>query len=129
MGGIRTVSAPEHVIDEVIVSVSPITGLIGRGPERVVENVGIRKGPEYVADPRHKDKDHARAMAPSIVGCPAVKPSLAGRMGPTVSAGELGCKSPARRGLHRGVRARSRRLDSQLLLTRQITLLQVLVAL
>lgn len=54
-----------------------------------------------------------------------MKPSLGGRC-----TGELGCKPPARRSLHRGgVRARNRRLDCQLLLTRQITPLQVLVAL
>ena len=59
-----------------------------------------------------------------------MKPSLAGRLGLTVSTGELGCKSPARRSLHRGgVWARGLRLDSQLLLTRQITLLQLLLAL
>ena len=55
-----------------------------------------------------------------------MKPSLACRLGLRVGTGELGCKSPACRSLHCGG---SRGLDSQLLLARQITLLQVLLAL
>jgi hypothetical protein len=60
-----------------------------------------------------------------------VKPSLACCLDLSVGTGELGCKSPACRSLHRGsgVRPRSRRLYSQLLLARQINLLHVFLAL
>jgi hypothetical protein len=59
-----------------------------------------------------------------------LKTSLACCLSLTVGTGELGCKSPACRSLHRGgVGARSRRFDFELLLPRQITLLHVLLAL
>ena len=59
-----------------------------------------------------------------------MKPGLACCLGLTVGTGEMGCKSPACRSLQGGgVGARSRRLDPQLLLARQITLLHVLLAL
>ena len=59
-----------------------------------------------------------------------MKTSLACCLSLTVGAGQLGGKSPARSSLHRGgVGARSRRLDFELLLARQITLSHVLLAL
>jgi len=60
-----------------------------------------------------------------------LKPGRVCCQGPSIGAGEVRCKSSPCRSLHRGssVGARGRRLYSQLLLARQITLLHALLAL
>src|SRR6266478_515528 len=74
VGGVRTVRAPEHVVDEVVVSVSPIAGVVGVGPKGVVEDVRIGVRPEHRAKPRHERR--VMATPPGLPGSPA---ALAGR--------------------------------------------------
>jgi hypothetical protein len=77
-----------------------------------------------VAGPRHKRR--VQAAPPGVAGSPAVLPSRPCCLGLWVGTGEALCKSPPCGSLHRGSSggAPSRRLYSQLLLARQITLLQ-----
>ena len=127
---IWTLRAPEHGVDEVVVSVGPVAAVVRVGPERVIENVGIGIRPEHGAKPRYKRR--AQAALPGVVMSPAVVPALPCRKDQRIGiAAEALSKSSAcgclRRGSDGG--APSRRLYSQELLTSQNALLHQLLAL
>ncbi len=129
-GIIWTLRAPEHGVDEVVVSVGPVAAVVRVGPERVIENVGIGIRPEHGAKPRYKRR--AQAALPGVAMSPAVVPALPCRKDQRIGiAAEALSKSSACGCLHRGSDggARSRRLYSQELLTSQNALLHQLLAL
>src|SRR6478752_3584429 len=111
VGGIRTVRAPEYRVDEVVVSIGPVAGVVGVRPESVFEYVGIGVGPEHRAQPRHKSR--TMAAPPGMPGSPAVFPRRQRQAGlRLVIAAEACGKPPAFGGLRGGGcsgRSRSRR--------------------
>src|SRR5882724_1011798 len=128
-GIIWTLRAPEHGVDEVVVSVGPVAAVVRVGPERVIENVGIGIRPEHGAKPRYKRR--AQAALPGVAMGPAVVPALPCRKDQRIGiAAEALSKSSTCGCLHRGSDggARSRRLYSQELLTSQNALLHALRA-
>src|SRR6478672_10481094 len=128
---IRTADIPERRIDQIVIGVSPVGIVIGCGPERVIEDIGIGIRPEHRAEPRHECRMHV--IAPGLARSPAVQPRRERGLSAWIGiVSELRGKSSARGGLHGGCgRAAlpSRGPCTELLLLREIALLRKLLAL